>query len=66
MAAGAAGLIVAMAAKMAEPLIRKRAVIPTAMAVLAFTSVAVVELPLIIVIAVLAPISIALAWRDIP
>ena len=65
-AAGAAGLIVAMAAKMAEPLIRKRAVIPAVMAVLAFTSVAVAELPLIIVIAVLAPISIALAWREVP
>lgn len=65
-AAAAAGLIVAMAAKMAEPLIGKRALIPAIVAVLAFASVAVAELPLIIVIAVLAPISIALAWRGLP
>jgi chromate transporter len=65
-AAGAAGLIVAMAAKMAEPLISSRAAIPAAVAIVAFISVGVAELPLLLVIAVLAPISLALAWWNLP
>jgi chromate transporter len=61
-AAGAAGLILAMAAKMAEPLIHRRAAVPIALAVLAFAGAGLVELPLILVVAVLAPVSIAIAW----
>jgi chromate transporter len=62
-AAAAAGLILAMAAKMAEPLIRERALLPGAIAILALLAVAVLELPLLIVVAVLAPLSVAFAWR---
>jgi chromate transporter len=65
-AAGAAGLILAMAAKMAEPLIRSRAAIPAAVAVVAFISVGMAELPLLLVIGILAPISVALAWWSLP
>ena len=61
LAAGAAGLIVAMAAKMAEPVIRRRAVAPMVMAALAFVAIA-AEYPLLLVVGVLAPVSIALAW----
>ncbi len=63
-AAGAAGLIIAMAAKMAQPLIRRRAVVPSLFAVLAFVAVAIAGLPLLWVIAVLAPLSVAFAWRE--
>ena len=64
-AAGAAGLILSMAAKMAEPLVRRRALLPALMAVLAFLAVGLAQLPLLWVIAVLAPVSIALAWRGL-
>lgn len=65
-AAGAAGLIIAMAAKMAEPLLRRRALIPSLVAVVAFLAVAIAEWPLLWVVAVLAPLSVALAWRELP
>lgn len=61
-AAAAAGLILAMAAKMAEPLIRRRAFVPIGVAAVAFLTVAIAELPLLLVLAVLAPVSVALAW----
>jgi chromate transporter len=62
-AAAAAGLILVMAAKMAEPMLRRRAVLPLAIAVVAFVAVAVAELPLFMVLAVLVPVGIGLAWR---
>jgi chromate transporter len=65
-AAGAAGLIVAMAAKMAEPLVRGRAAVPAVITLLAFAGVVVAELPLLAVVAIVAPISIALAWWRLP
>jgi len=61
-AAAAAGLVIAMAAKMAGPLLRARAALPVAMAVLAFSGVALAGFPLVPVLLVLAPVSIALAW----
>jgi chromate transporter len=65
-AAGAAGLIVTMAAKMADPLVRRRAAIPIAIAALAFLAAGVAQLPLLAVVAVLAPLSVALAWMRVP
>ena len=65
-AAAAAGLIISMAAKMAAPLIRNGALVSAGMAVLAFAAVALLELPLLAVVAVLAPLSVALAWRSLP
>ena len=65
-AAAAAGLILSMAAKMAEPLIRRRALGPIGLATLTFLGSAVMELPLLLLIAVLVPVSVALAWRRMP
>lgn len=65
-AAAAAGLILAMAARMAEPLLRRRAAMPLVVAALAFIGVGIAELPLVPVVAVLAPLAVALAWRRLP
>lgn len=62
-AAGAAGLILGMAAKMAEPLFRRTAVPALSIAAAAFVGVAVMRLSLPLVVLVLAPLSILLAWR---
>ena len=62
-AAGAAGLIVSMAYRMAEPLARRRALVPILIAAAGFLAVGLAELPLLPVIAVLGPLSVALAWR---
>ena len=64
-AAGAAGLILSMAYKMAQPLFVRRALIPALVSAAASAAVALLQLPLLWVIAVLAPISIALAWRGL-
>jgi len=62
-AAGAAGLILVMAVKMAEPLLRRRALLPLVLAGIAFVAVGLAALPLLPVLAVLVPVGIALAWR---
>src|SRR5579871_6088680 len=62
-AAAAAGLVVATAARMAEPLVRNRFLAATPFIVLAFVGVGVLRFPLIYVIIVLAPLSVAAAWR---
>jgi chromate transporter len=62
-AAAAAGLILSMAAKMAVPMVRKGALLPASIAVLAFVAVALAQVSLLVVVAVLAPISVSLAWR---
>ena len=63
MAAAAAGLIVAMAAKMAWPMLRKR-VWPAAPVMAAvFVAVALFRLPLWPVLLVCAPLSIAAHWK---
>ncbi len=64
LAAAAAGLLVAMAAKMIEPLLRNRRFIGLAIAAGAFAAVGIARFPLVWTILVLAPISIALSWRD--
>lgn len=62
-AAGAAGLILSMAFKMAMPLWRRGDAIQLAIAAVAFVGIAVAGLPLLMVLAVVAPASIAIAWR---
>ncbi|HLI67489.1 MAG TPA: chromate transporter [Caulobacteraceae bacterium] len=62
-AAGAAGLVIATAARMAEPLLRRRALAAAPFIAAAFVAVGVLRLPLGLVILGLAPFSIALAWR---
>jgi chromate transporter len=62
-AAAAAGLVVATAARMAEPLIRGRWLLAAPIIALSFAGVGVARLPLIAVIVVLAPISVAMMWR---
>src|SRR5690349_223090 len=57
--AAATGLLIAVVAKMAAPLFRKRWGWPPFIAIAAFTGVAIMQWPLPIVFAVLAPISIA-------
>lgn len=61
-AAAAAGLLMAVVAKMAAPLFRKRLHWAPAIAILAFIGVALMQWPLPLVFVVLAPVSIALAW----
>jgi chromate transporter len=59
--AAAAGLLIAIVAKMATPLFKRWNSAP-AIALLAFAGVAIMQWPLPLVFAVLAPVSIGLAW----
>ncbi len=63
--AAAAGLVVATAARMAEPLLKSRPWVAAPFIAAAFLAVAILRLPLPWVLVVLAPISIAAAagWR---
>jgi chromate transporter len=65
-ASAAAGLLIAVVAKMAAPLFAKRWDFGPPMAILAFIGIALMHWPLPIVFAVLAPVSIALAWLRAP
>lgn len=60
--AAAAGLLIGVVAKMAAPLFAKRWDFGPAIAILAFAGVALMRWPLPYVFAVLAPLSIGLAW----
>ena len=60
--AAAAGLLIAVVAKMAAPLFTKRWDWAPAVAILAFVGVAIMRWPLPYVFAGLAPVSVALAW----
>ena len=60
--AGAAGLIVAMAAKLAAPMVRERKIPALAFALLAFVAVGLLRFPLYWVVLVLAPVSVGYAW----
>jgi chromate transporter len=64
-AAAAAGLVIAMALKLAVPLLRKRFATAAPIIALTFIGVAVLRWPLIVVVAAVAPVSIAaaFAWR---
>lgn len=61
--AAAAGLVVATAAKLAEPLLRRRPLLAAPFIALAFVGVGVLRFPLPWVLLSLAPISVALVWR---
>jgi chromate transporter len=63
LAAAAAGLVIATAARMAEPLLRRRALTAAPFILAAFIAVGVFRLPLPYVLLVLAPLSIAIMWR---
>jgi len=60
-AAAAAGLLIAVIARMAAPLFKRRDWAP-AVAILAFIGVAIMQWPLPLVFLGLAPFSVALAW----
>jgi len=62
LAAGAAGLLVAMAAKMAVPLVRDGKAAPLVFALAGFAAVGLLRLPLYWVVLVLAPLSIFWSW----
>ncbi|HEX4181148.1 MAG TPA: chromate transporter [Caulobacteraceae bacterium] len=61
--AAAAGLVVATAAKMAVPIIRKQPLAGPPVMIGGFVMVGLLGWPLPLVLAILAPISIVLAWR---
>jgi len=61
--AAASGLILAMAAKMAGPLIRRRPLASAPIMALAFIGAGLFGVPLIWVLATIVPVSVAIAWR---
>jgi chromate transporter len=63
LAAAAAGLLISSAVQMAEPMFRRRHVAGIAVGAAAFAAVGLLQLPLLWVLVVLMPVSIALAWR---
>jgi chromate transporter len=60
--AAASGLVVATAARMAEPLLRSRALVAAPFMLAAFAAVALLRLPLPWVLVALGPLSIAVVW----
>ncbi len=62
LAAGVAGLMIAAAVRMAEPLLKKRVGPGPVVAVAVFVAIGIFRLPLLPVVAIAAPLSIALAW----
>jgi chromate transporter len=63
MAAAAAGLVVAMAVKLAEPILRRRFWAAAPIVVLTFIGIGLLRWPLWPVIIVMAPLAATLAWR---
>jgi chromate transporter len=61
--AAAAGLVITTAAKMAEPIVKKRPLAGLPVMIGGFVLVGLLRWPLPLVLAVLAPLSIVLAWR---
>ena len=61
-ASAASGLLMAVVAKMAAPLFSRRWDFGPPIAILAFVGIALMQWPLPYVFAVLAPVSVALAW----
>jgi chromate transporter len=62
--AAACGLVAATAAKMALPIVRTRPLSAAPFIALAFFGVGIMKFPLVWVLMVLAPVSIAAAWRS--
>ena len=63
MAAAAAGLVIAMAIKMAWPILQRRPWSAAPIMAVTFVAVAWFRYPLILVVLVMAPIAAALAWK---
>ena len=61
-AAAAAGLMMATVAKMARPLFHNRAVTGPLVAIATFAAIGIMQWPLPLVLAVILPVSITLAW----
>jgi chromate transporter len=61
-ASAAAGLMIATVAKMARPLFRNRAMIRPLIALSTFAAIGVMHWPLPLVLVVIVPVSIAVAW----
>jgi len=61
-AAAAAGLMTATVAKMAQPLFLNRAVTGPIIGLVTFAAIGIMQWPLPLVLAVIVPVSIALAW----
>jgi chromate transporter len=64
MAAAAAGLIAATVAKMAAPLFHNRAIVAPLTALAACIAIGVMQWPLPLVLAILAPLSIGFVWAQ--
>ncbi|MEO7762293.1 MAG: chromate transporter [Casimicrobiaceae bacterium] len=60
--AAAAGLVVSVALKMGQPL--RKSIWKVVIALIAFAAIGLARLPLLWVLAVLAPVSFAIAWRQ--
>jgi chromate transporter len=61
-ASAAAGLMIATVAKMARPLFQNRAVARPLIAIVTFAAIGIMQWPLPLVLAVIVPVSIAVAW----
>ncbi len=61
-ASAAAGLMLATVAKMARPLIRSGAISGPAIALATFVAIGIIHWPLPLVLAVIVPLSVAVAW----
>jgi chromate transporter len=61
-ASAAAGLMIATVAKMAKPLFHNRAVIGPLIALSTFIAIGIMHWPLALVLAIILPVSITLAW----
>jgi chromate transporter len=61
-ASAAAGLMMATVAKMSRPLFRNRAIVGPLIALATFGSIGIMHWPLALVLAVILPVSIGLAW----
>jgi len=66
LAAAAAGLLIASAVQMAEPIVWRRHVSGVLIAIAVFVAVGVLQLPLLWVLLVAIPLSVAVAWRELP
>lgn len=64
-ASAAAGLMMATVAKMARPLFRNRAITGPLIALVTFGAIGVMHWPSPLVLAVILPVSIALAWARV-
>jgi len=64
-ASAAAGLMMATVAKMAKPLFRNRAVTGPLVALATFVAIGLLQWPLPLVLAVIVPVSIGIAWMRV-